>query len=638
MTKDKKDTPEIPEDHEDNKAESASEKNSDKKADLTPNLSGAKVSFFDLRRKFEDLYEEIENASGSDEGKIKDCEKLRKKIIKSAETDGDADAQKWLGWAIARGDFGFEIEVEKGMEYLQKSADQGHALALSYLADIYCGQVDVLQPKDFRFSRAYQMYKKGSDKGNGYADYQLARMYFEGQGEVVDFTRAQIYAQQSVDRGSPHGLFIKGQMHFSGRALKKDEHKAFDMFNKAMNSINFSTERERTLQAALYFWLGKCYFEGKGTEQDRIKGYGLIEQAASGGNKDAEDWIDEERNVRTIDMNTMVNGGPSPFGEFQPQANEGAQFKSTGRGAEPTSPLSPFASYSKKVREPLTQEQVEELLEPLDNLIGLTNVKKEMRNLVYMAQMQCMREAKGLPNAPISLHSVFMGPPGTGKTTVAKLLGEILSGLGYLDQGHVVEVDRSGLVGEYVGETAQKTKRVINSAMGGVLFIDEAYALTQYDTGWDFGPEAVSTLLKAMEDERSRFVVIAAGYTDEMSQFLASNTGFKSRFSSIIEFDPFKADELVRVFEKLCEDHAYKITDNARELLAGTLKKQLSGGQISISNARGVRDLFEKTIRKQARRIVTEQINDDEELIKIRSEDLFFPDKVSQGNVTFLSD
>lgn len=623
MTTDKKDTPEGQSDE------------TKKETDLTPNLSQAKVSFFDLRRKYEDLYEE--DAENNNE----ECDKLRADIVKTADEENSADAQQWIGWAIVRGEHGFDKDVEKGMEYLQNAADQGHALALSYLADVYCGQVDVLEPKDFRFSRAYQMYKKASDKGNGYADYQLARMYFEGQGEVVDYTRAQIYAQQSVDRGSPHGLFIQGQMHFTGRALKKDENKAFDMFNKAMNAINFSTERERALQAALYFWIGKCYFEGKGVEQDRIKGYGLIEQAANGDNKDAEDWIDEERNVRTIDMNTIVDDGPSPFGHFQPHASqqyEGSQFKSTGRGAEPSSPLQPFAYAKKKVREPLTQEQVEELLEPLDNLIGLTNVKKEMRNLVYMAQMQCMREAKGLPNAPISLHSVFMGPPGTGKTTVAKLLGEILAGLGYLEQGHVIEVDRSGLVGEYVGETAQKTKRVLNSAMGGVLFIDEAYALTQYASEWDFGPEAISTIIKAMEDDRSRFVVIAAGYTDEMSKFLASNTGFKSRFSSIIEFDPFKADELVRVFDKLCKDHAYKLTDNARDLLQSTLKKQLSGGQLSISNARGVRDLFEKTIRKQAKRIVTEKINDDEELITIRSEDLYFPNKVNQGNVTFLSD
>ena len=154
----------------------------------------------------------------------------------------------------------------------------------------------------------------------------------------------------------------------------------------------------------------------------------------------------------------------------------------------------------------------------------------------------------------------------------------------------------------------------------------------------DFGTEAISTLVKLMEDNRERLVVIAAGYSQEMSEFLASNTGFRSRFSNMIEFDPFKADELVLVFEKLCKENAYEMTDNAKDLLKSSLKKQLSGGQLSISNARGVRDLFEKTIRKQAKRIITENLMDDKDITLIRSEDIFVSGKASQGNVTFLGD
>ena len=610
------------------------ENNQDPEQDLTPNLSQTRVSFFDMRRHVEELFE-----GNSDSDKEQALE-LIKDIEKMANEDQNADAMQWLGWSIVRAQHGFEKDVEKGMDYLQKAADLDHALALSYLGDIYCGQIDILEPKDFRFSRAYQMYRKASEKGNGYADYQLSRMYFEGQGETKDMDRALFYAEQAVEKGSPHGHLIQGIMRYKGLALAKNPTKAFELFNKAMDTINFKTEREKALQASLMFWIGRCYFEGHGVDQDRIKGFKLIEQASKNGCIDAEDWIDAERNVKTMDMASFIEDNMSPFTHFQPtagQQHEGTQFKSTGRGDQ-SSPLAPFSKAKKKVREPLSQDEVEDLLKPLDELIGLKNVKKEIRNLVYLAQMQCMREAKGLPNAPISMHAVFMGPPGTGKTTVAKLLGQILTGLGYLESGHVVEVDRSGLVGEYIGETAQKTKRVLDSAMDGVLFIDEAYSLTQYSAEWDFGPEAISTLLKRMEDERGRMVVIAAGYTDEMKKFLSSNTGFKSRFSSVIEFDPFQADELVRVFGKLCEDHAYELTEGAKTLLQTTLKKQLSGGHLSISNARGVRDLFEKTIRKQAKRIVTEKISDDDELIKIRSEDLYFPEKLQQGNVTFLSD
>lgn len=263
-----------------------------------------------------------------------------------------------------------------------------------------------------------------------------------------------------------------------------------------------------------------------------------------------------------------------------------------------------------------------ELMQELNNLVGLSAVKKDVASLTHLQAIRKLRRERGLKDIPVSNHLVFSGNPGTGKTTVARLLAKIYRSIGILSKGHLIEVDRSGLVAGYVGQTALKTQDVIKSALGGVLFIDEAYELSARGNENDYGQEAINTLLKAMEDHRDDFVVIVAGYPELMGAFIDSNPGLRSRFNKYINFEDYSIEELIDIFKIMCENGGYTYTDDAIHAVTEIFQTKYTVRGENFANAREVRNFFENAMVRQADRLFNISNPSNMDLMCLNVEDL----------------
>ena len=284
----------------------------------------------------------------------------------------------------------------------------------------------------------------------------------------------------------------------------------------------------------------------------------------------------------------------------------------SGGGAKETAPDS---------ETPEEKPDLEELMAKLDALVGLDTVKKEVKSLMNLIKVRKLREENGLPNSPMSLHMVFLGNPGTGKTTVARLIAGLYAAIGALSKGQLVEVDRSGLVAGYVGQTALKTQEVIQSALGGVLFIDEAYSLASGGEN-DFGREAIETLLKAMEDHRDDLVVIVAGYDEPMADFINSNPGLQSRFNKYMTFPDYNGEQLMTMFQNNCVKNGYILTPEAEEYGKAYFRDMYENRDDNFGNGRDVRNRFEDVISRQADRVAQMEAPTREDLMTITRDDM----------------
>ena len=323
--------------------------------------------------------------------------------------------------------------------------------------------------------------------------------------------------------------------------------------------------------------------------------------------------------ISTLINNNLRNIGNDLWpeaSEKKPAQSSGDQKKAPAEAPKPQAAAQP----EQQAEEETPPEDINDLKAELNELIGLDGIKKEVNNLINMVTVHKLRQQNGLKTVDMSLHMVFTGNPGTGKTMIARIMSRIYKSLGILQKGHLVEVDRSGLVAGYVGQTATKTSAVIEKALGGVLFIDEAYALNSKSEN-DFGQEAIDTLLKAMEDHREDLVVIVAGYDGLMEKFIHSNPGLESRFNRYLHFDDYSIDEMTAILDLNIRKGQYTLSDDGREA-ARQYIIDANTSSISFGNARGVRNVFERLLVAQANRLAQSGDVSKEDLMLITAEDV----------------
>ena len=380
----------------------------------------------------------------------------------------------------------------------------------------------------------------------------------------------------------------------------------FKAFVKADNSLDNVKETSKLI-LSLYKMLGQEFIACDGNGQTESFSLNLFCE-------NMQDYIDK----------TFVESVNMTFGSLAEKEN------SIAKPIDFTPVSTPVEAAKEEITAQQTQETEEEkepektldeLLEELNTLIGLEKVKEDVKSLINLVKIRKIRQERGMDSPDMSLHMVFSGNPGTGKTTIARLLAQIYKAMGLLSEGHLVEVDRSGLVGGYVGQTAIKVNEVVTKAKGGVLFIDEAYSLTVNRGATDYGFEAVDTLLKYMEDNRDDLIVIVAGYPAPMEEFLNSNPGLKSRFNKYLYFEDYTPEELMGILKLNAKKSDLVLSEDAEKFATEFFTKRCENRPANYAHGRDVRNFFEKALINQANRLATLDTINDEQLTTLEVED-----------------
>ena len=432
-------------------------------------------------------------------------------------------------------------EDEEEFERNLRLAEQGDADAQFEVGWMYAHGTGVSRND----GEAARWFRMAADQGDADAQRNLGWMYAHGLGVDRDDREAVYWYRQAAEQEHPDAQCDLGWMYEHGRGVIHDDKEAVRWYRKAAEQG----------QAVAQCRLGGLYEEGQGVEQDDWQARHWYRKAAEQGHPGA---------IMELERHEIMVG---PL-EDDPPAEADASAPND-----------------------------------LSDLIGIASVKAQVESLTQFIRVQNSRRAAGLKTPALSLHLIFTGNPGTGKTTVARRIGSIYRRLGLLQKGHVIECQRQDLVGEYIGHTAPKVRRKCDAAMDGVLFIDEAYSLMQPNSDKDFGSEAIAALVAEMENRRDRLVVIVAGHTQEMKAFLDANPGLRSRFWRTLHFEDYTAGELLEIFERFAIDGDYRLDAQARSVLLGRFEKSLAGRTRTFGNARHARNLFEQALEKHAARV-----------------------------------
>ncbi len=542
------------------------------------------------------------------------------KFCTSAANSGCNFAINNLGVCYHFG-YGTAVDKQKALELYKKAGNSGYPLGNSNYWKLE--EELLLEEREENYKQALNYYDDGK--------YALALLYFRKAADQEHIPACRI---------AGHMLLLG--MGTDGSNAQSDRKAALKYIEKAASGKDI---------LAWQYW--GYYFETESQIDNKAfnlkMAFRLYKKSVNLGNKHAQKEIDRlKHSLSDTDAFKIAKSAEADSSDYEmahdfynlaidlgsiSAYNGLAQLYESGHGVEQN--INTALELYKKAADAghaeglenyarllniLEEEQKKSPMYRLNSLTGLSTVKKQVAELVGYMKYHKMLQERDMDLPEMSMHMVFEGNPGTGKTTVARLIGEIYHEIGLLPTATCVEVDRSKLVGDHIGETAILTQKVIDEALGGVLFIDEAYTLSKPDSSIDFGQEAIDTLLKAMEDNRSQLVVIAAGYTDEMQQFIKSNPGLKSRFTTTIHFDDYNASELEEIFYRMLGIHT--VTDDACIEVRRICESLYQHRDAHFGNAREIRTFFEKVLRKHAIRVSAMSSVNDTDLLAITQEDI----------------
>lgn len=531
----------------------------------------------------------------------------------------------------------------------------GHSMGDKANKQSYTRTASDTSPQTSAHIRALSSY---AHTGDAKAQIELATRYLNGNGVARDEEKAQFWFERAAQNGQPKGLIyrayleekqgnIDGAVAYFEKAAEAGDTEALEHLGRLLVDVCGDLEKgvicfkkaARAGRPVAQRRYGECLLRGIGVAQDIESGIIELELAADAGDQEARDILDmgvdhfiknngnifhaeEEDDALPFDQEktaeyveeqnlTSITSRPVPASTSQKIYDDGDNTNAGDR---------------KRIRSNLIPEdkkmKLDEVINQLNKMIGLDGVKESIHSLLNRMKLHKLRDQHKLAAAPIVAHMVFLGNPGTGKTTVARLLGNIFREIGLLKKGHMVEVSRADLIGEYVGQTAPLVQKKVEEALDGVLFIDEAYSLFDGDQKGGYGDEAISTLLKLMEDNRHRLVVIVAGYNEPMRKLIDSNPGLSSRFGRTVQFEDFSGYELFQIYEAFAEEYNYMINVSAAESLSQAIQQKMAENDPCFGNARYMRQLFDETLNCMGNRIALIKSPTKDDVIRIDGSDI----------------